>query len=96
MYIYMYIHVYALLHSYKICFQSNFFCWRPSQPGRLVKATMDNQHDDLGIGLQLLLGLLIFSPWGGHSHTEFFVAYIIYTVLSKRMGFLSHFDYFCP
>ena len=71
-YIYTYIHVYALLHSYKICFQSNFFCWRPSQPGRLVKATMDNQHDDLGIGLQLLLGLLIFSPRGGHSHTEFF------------------------
>ena len=57
---------------------------------------MDNQHDDLGIGLQLLLGLLIFSPRGGHSHTEFFFSYIIYTVLSKRMGFLSHFDYFCP
>ena len=34
------------------------FFWLPTWPGnasgRLVKATMDNEHEDLGIGLQLL------------------------------------------
>ena len=64
-YIYKYnMSTYTYIYSYRFFFQIIFFCWRESQPGRLVKATMDNQHNDLGIGLQLLLGLLRFSPRG--------------------------------